>query len=412
MRLDVSNDIHEFKETVRALQQSNRELKMRLNELAMLNRISQIMAIASDLQSALETVIEKIAEILNARDVGVALVDRIRKKLTIVAHHTTQQDENKLVNFELPDTAIAEKLMVNGESVIISDAQNNALIQPVRDIIRSRGIESLMVVPLKVSGNILGIIMVSTDSKKRKFTDSEVKLVETSAGHIAAAIENKRLLQESKKARREAEKANRIKSDLLANMPHEIRTPMNAVIGFLEVTLDDPSLTPFQRDNLKTVHHLAKSLLALINDILDVSKLESGKLKLENNAFELPKMIKEALSTLEYRAHEKGLSMVLSVAPELPTCFCADSTRLRQILINLVGNAVKFTEKGRIDVKVAPWKGKDFVHFAIIDTGIAADKLQMIFSPFIQADGSTSRKFGGTGLGTTISKQLTELMEG
>lgn len=127
--------------------------------------ISQIMAIASDLQSALETVIEKIAELLTARDVGVALVDRIRKKFTIVAHHKTQKDENKLVNFELPDTAIAEKLMVNGESVIISDAQNNALIQPVRDIIRSRGIESLMVVPLEVSGNILGIIMVSTDSK-------------------------------------------------------------------------------------------------------------------------------------------------------------------------------------------------------------------------------------------------------
>jgi PAS domain S-box-containing protein len=236
--------------------------------------------------------------------------------------------------------------------------------------------------------------------------------------HYVAVKDNitkrKKMEKTLRKAKEEAENANRAKSEFLANMSHEIRTPMNSVLGFLELTLDGSSLTKFQRRNLETVHGSAKAMLALLNDILDLSKLESGKLELENCSFDLSKIMKDALHTLKLKVQEKGLAVSLDIHPDLSPYFIADAARLRQILINLAGNAVKFTAEGRVVMSVNPWKEKNYLHFTVFDTGIgiAPDKLKIIFSPFIQADGSTSRKFGGTGLGTTISKQLAELMGG
>lgn len=211
-----------------------------------------------------------------------------------------------------------------------------------------------------------------------------------------------------------AEAANLAKSVFLANMSHEIRTPMNSVIGFLDLALEDPLLSDFQRENLETANGSAKSLLSLIDDILDVSKLENGKLELEKRPFELSRMMRTTLQMLEFTVREKGLDLSLDIHPDLAPYYIADPVRLRQILVNLAGNAVKFTEKGHVRVRVAPWKEKGFLWFSISDTGIgiSRERLDMIFEPFAQADSSTSRKYGGTGLGTTISKQLAELMGG
>ncbi len=214
-------------------------------------------------------------------------------------------------------------------------------------------------------------------------------------------------------AKEAAEAASRTKSEFLANMSHEIRTPMNSVLGFLELAMEYP-LLPSPQNYLNTAHNSAKSLLTLINDILDVSKLESGRLELENSPFDLIQMTEDTLRVFKIRAMEKGLSLSFETPHDLPRYFVGDSSRVRQIIVNLVGNAVKFTEKGEIRVAVFAPDRKNMLHFSVSDTGIGipADRLDKIFDPFTQADASTTRRFGGTGLGTTISRQLAELMGG
>ena len=215
-------------------------------------------------------------------------------------------------------------------------------------------------------------------------------------------------------ARREAERSSRAKAAFLANMSHEIRTPMNAVIGFSEVVLRDPALSAESERHLRTIHASARSLLGVINDILDVSKLESGKFALESLAFHLPNLLAETLRTVEGRAAEKGLAMHLQYAPGVPERIVGDPTRLRQVILNLVGNAVKFTEAGAITVSVDLGAAPGSLHFRVADSGIGmtAEQVAKVFDSFSQADDSTSRRFGGTGLGTTICKQLVELMGG
>ncbi|NJD68994.1 MAG: response regulator [candidate division NC10 bacterium] len=299
------------------------------------------------------------------------------------------------------------------------------------------GVRSVLGLPLLAGGKALGVFFLDS-LVTQAYSSRDIERLLPLADQVAIVVEHSRLyssvqrqaeelkqeVEERKRAeaamqqaKSVAEAANRAKGDFLAKMSHEIRTPLNAIIGMTELTLDT-TLTAEQQEFLHVVHSSSEALLTVINDILDLSKLEAGQMTIEEVDFDLRDVVEGVAEILSVRAQKKGLELTCDVDPSLPSSVRGDPTRLRQVLVNLVGNAIKFTEHGEVTIQVeqttvdAP--GRIGLHIAVTDTGsgIPSHQQTRIFDPFAQADATTTRRFGGSGLGLSISKAIIELMGG
>jgi signal transduction histidine kinase len=270
-----------------------------------------------------------------------------------------------------------------------------------------------MAIPMLVGDNVLGVFDVQSD-KTDAFSKEDASIYSTLASQVAVALQNARLYQEQSATVTQLRELDRLKSSFLANMSHELRTPLNSILGFTEVMLEglDGPLTPNMDNDLKLINKNGQHLLLLINDVLDMAKIESGKMNLIIEKFSVQEIFEEVINITSPLANEKKLTLKVDTKSDTDVEVNADRTRIRQVMINLVTNALKFTEKGKIIIRAVREESNVLISIKDSGIGIPPEHLEAVFSEFTQVDSSTTRKAGGTGLGLPISRKLIEMHGG
>jgi signal transduction histidine kinase len=388
------------------------ELSRSVEELRALSEVSQAINSTLDVETVLTTIVSKAVQLSGTEAGTIYTFDKSRQEFTLRATHGMD---------EVMIAAIRDRHIGLGETAIGKAAEQRVPIQIadtlketslVLDVVVQAGFRALLIVPLLRSEEIIGALVVRR-KELGEFPEHTVNLLETFAEQSVLAIQNARLFREIEVKSRELAEASQHKSQFLANMSHELRTPLNAILGYTELMADGAYGEPSAKmlAILQRLEANGRHLLGLINDVLDLSKIEAGQLVLELSDYSIDDIAQTVRSTLEPLAADKKLAFKVEVAPKLPPGR-GDGRRLTQVLINLVGNAIKFTDAGEVAIKAEANNGS--FHVSVRDTGpgISAADQAKLFQEFQQADNAITRKKGGTGLGLAISKRIIEMHGG
>ncbi len=389
------------------------ERKRQEQRTALLSEVTSRLLSSDHPQQIVESLCRQVMDHVACQAFFNFLVDEPSGRLHLNACAGIPEEEARRIEWLDYGVAVCGCAARDGCRIVAEHIQTTP--DPRTDLVRSYGIQAYACHPLLNQGRVIGTLSFGSRTKAT-FAEDDLAMMKTVTDHVAIAMQRIGLLESSEKHAQAAEAANVAKSQFLANMSHELRTPMNAILGMADLALSE-QLPATVRDYLQTAKESADLLLELLNEILDFSRIEAGRFELESTPFNLCKTVEQVVKTLGVRAYEKGLELVCELPDELPDGVVGDPLRLRQVLMNLVNNAIKFTSKGEIVVQAAlEGRTPDTVslRFSVSDTGIgiAAENLDKIFSPFTQADASTTRRFGGTGLGLAISQRLVKLMGG
>ncbi len=413
-------------------QQSQTALQQQLRRMVLLKQITQEIRQSLDTQRILQTAVDEMGRGFEVnRCVIHAYIEQPEPQIPCVAEYLTP-GTTSMLNIPIPiqGNLHAQTVLTQDAAVVSDDVVKDPLTAPNQAICEKLDLKSMLAIRTSYQGQPNGILVLHQCDRIRHWLPEDIGLFQALADQVGLALAQARLLEQETLnrqqlarqnkalaiAQRDSEAANRAKSQFLATMSHEIRTPMNAVIGMTECLMET-ALNPEQQYFVETISRSGDALMTLLNDVLDLSKIESGKLELDLHPLEINRCIQEVLNILRPRAVAKGLILEHYIDPSVPEVIVGDLTRLRQVLMNLISNAIKFTETGQIFVSVtaeAVDNSACDLLFSVQDTGIglSPEQQSLLFQPFSQLDASITRKYGGTGLGLAISQQLVVLMGG